>query len=115
MSNLATKDERYPLVYVAPAGAIPDLDLNTLTIEVRCYDIIQKDRANITTILSDTNQILNDIFLFIKEGEDEALYTIDNPAMTPLNNDLLDYAAGWSMIFSLQLEGFNECEIPRPE
>jgi hypothetical protein len=114
IGNFATKDEKYPIVYVSPSGSVSGLDLNQLTVEIRCLDIIQKDRANITTILSDTDQILNDIYLFIKEGEDDDLYTVDTPSKIPLNNDLLDYAAGWSMTITLELEGFNVCDIPRP-
>lgn len=115
IGNFATKDEKYPIVFVSPSAGTSGLDLNSLTIEIRCLDIIQKDRENIITILSDTDQILNDIFLFIKEGEDDSLYTAEESfPKIPLNNDLLDYAAGWVMTVTLELEGFNVCDIPRP-
>lgn len=114
IGNYATKDEKYPIVYVSPSAGTSGLDLNTMTIDIRCLDIIQKDRVNINTILSDTDQILNDIYLYIKEGEDDDLWTVDDPSKLPLNNDLLDYAAGWSMTITLELEGFNVCDIPRP-
>jgi hypothetical protein len=32
--------------------------------------------------------------------------------MTPLNNDLLDYAAGWVMTITFEVEGYTVCAIP---
>jgi hypothetical protein len=57
--NFATKDEKYPLVYVVPVDVIASDNVNLFNLEIYCFDIIQKDRTNITTILSDTQQILN--------------------------------------------------------
>jgi len=113
LPNLATKDERYPLVFVSPIGSSQGLDLNYISVEIRCLDIIQKDRENITTILSDTQQILNDIYLFVKEGDNLEIDVINEPTLTPLNNDILDYCAGWVMSFTFEVAGFNVCDIPK--
>lgn len=113
LPNLATKDEKYPLVFVSPVSSTQGLDLNYISVEIRCLDIIQKDRANITTILSDTQQILNDIYLFVKEGDNLEIDTTTIPSLSPLNNDILDYAAGWVMQFEFEVSGFNVCDIPK--
>ncbi len=61
--NFATKDEKYPIVYIVPVDAIPTENTNDFTLEIYCFDIIQKDRANINVILSDCHQILMDLYL----------------------------------------------------
>ena len=64
LPNFATQDEKYPVVFVnVPTSASLNENLNTFSLEVYCLDIIQKDRDNIITILSDTQLILNDIYL----------------------------------------------------
>ena len=49
------------------------------------------DRANITTILSDTQQILQDLFLEFTFSDDYDFDIDGQPTFIPLNNDLLDY------------------------
>jgi hypothetical protein len=61
MVNFATADEKYPIVFVVPTGATPGENVTVFNLEIYCFDIIQMDRANITTILSDTQQILQDL------------------------------------------------------
>ncbi len=47
MTNFATKDEKYPLVYVVPTGVTPYENVTIFNLELYCFDIIQMDRANI--------------------------------------------------------------------
>jgi surface protein len=75
-------------------------------------DIIQKDRANINTIVSDCHLILKDLYLYFKDGSDLEVDVIGDPTMAPLNNDLLDYAAGWVMTITFEVEGYTVCAIP---
>jgi hypothetical protein len=112
MPNFATLDEKYPIVFVVPNGDTEGLELNQFTIEVYCLDIIQKDRANINTIVSDCHLILKDLYLYFKDGTDLEVDVIGDPTMTPLNNDLLDYAAGWVMTITFEVEGYTVCAIP---
>ncbi len=62
MPNFSTLDERYPLVYVVPTSETSGMNTNVFTLDIYCVDIIQKDRANINTILSDCQLILNDLY-----------------------------------------------------
>lgn len=112
MPNFATQDEKYPIVFVTiPNSATLTENLNTFQIDVYCLDIIQKDRDNIITILSDTQLILNDIYLDLQTGDDWSI-DVTNASLTPLNNDLLDYAAGWVMTLDLEVETYCVTDIP---
>ena len=111
LPNFATQDEKYPIIFVSPVGETNGDITNILSIEIRCLDIIQKDRANITTILSDTALILNDIYLNLNTGDDWTIDVIAN-SKAPLNNDLLDYCAGWVMSLDLEVQTYCETQIP---
>jgi len=113
MVNFATKDEKYPLVYVVPTGVTPSENVTVFNLEIYCFDIIQMDRANITTILSDTQQILQDLYLEFTFSDDYDFDIDGQPTFIPLNNDLLDYAAGWQMNISVVIPSWTNCPIPK--
>ena len=113
MVNFATKDEKYPLVYIVPTGVTPSENVTTFNLELYCFDIIQMDRANITTILSDTQQILQDLYLEFTFSDDYDFDIDGQPTFIPLNNDLLDYAAGWQMNLSVVIPSWTNCPIPK--
>ena len=112
MPNFSTMDERYPLVYVVPTSEISGMNTNVFTLEVYCVDIIQKDRANINTILSDTQLILNDLYLYYTDGSDLSVTVLTDPTMIPLNNFDLDYVAGWIGTFTFEVDQYSVCAIP---
>ena len=109
--NLATDSEKYPYVFLAPTSGVPNYDLNTITVEITCYDIIQKDRDNLNTIVSDCHQILTDLYGYYNQGEDSDILAL-SATQTPLNNYDLDYVAGWSMSVEFELEGWCNNAIP---
>jgi hypothetical protein len=88
------------------------MNTNVFTLDVYCVDIIQKDRANINTILSDTQLILNDLYLYYTDGTDLSVTVITDPTMTPLNNFDLDYVAGWVGTFTFEVDQYSVCAIP---
>lgn len=113
MENLVTEKENFPILFVAPNNSIFDENANQFTLTVSCFDIIEKDRSNINTILSDTNTILNDVYRWFKDGEVLGIDIIgDAPNSTPINNALLDYAAGWEMVITFEVDTYGVCEIP---
>ena len=112
LPNFATKDERYPLVFITPIVASTTMDVNTISLEVYCLDIIQKDRANITVILSDCHQILVDLINYFNFGDDYSFDIVGSPSITPLNNQLLDYAAGWVMTLDVDISNWTNCQVP---
>ena len=113
MPNFATETEAFPILFVSPTSTIFDMNTTTFTIDVYCFDIIQKDRANINSILSDTNQILSDFNRWILDGDPYGFDIIDiSPTAEPIDNALLDYAAGWKMTVTLVASTYGVCEIP---
>lgn len=115
MPNFATEEEAYPILYVTPTTSIFDQNTNLFTIEVYCFDIIQKSRENINTILSDTNQILNDLNRWLLDGELYGIDLLSSSTALPINNGLLDYAAGWKLTLNLSVDTYGICEIPFDE
>jgi len=112
MPNFSTLDERYPLVYVVPTSETSGMNTNVFTLDIYCVDIIQKDRANINTILSDCQLILNDLYLYYTDGTDLSVTILTDPTMTPVNNFDLDYVAGWFGTFTFEVDQYSVCAIP---
>ena len=112
MPNFATKDEKYPIVFISPITAIASQNTNTISLEITCLDIIQKDRANITVILSDCHQILVDLVNYFNFSDDYSFDVIGSPAIAPLNNQILDYAAGWVMTLDVDISNWTDCQVP---
>ena len=112
--NFANKDEQYPILFVSPTDTIYNLNSNTFDIKVYCFDIIKKDRSNINTILSDTNTILNDLVIWLGSGDLAGIDIYDTTTSTaiPIDNALLDYAAGWVVEIKLEVDSYTICNIP---
>ena len=111
LPNFATKGETYPILFVSPSSTFSNEYTKTFNITVYSYDIIQQDRANINTILSDTHSILNDLVIWFN-SESTPVDLIGVPTINPLNNALLDYCAGWSMNLTLEVDNSTVCDIP---
>jgi len=112
MNNFATENELYPIVYMVPVGQTLGVNTSVFNIDLYCFDIIQDDRANINTIISDTNLILNDFWIYVRDGDDRTIDILDNPTMTPINNALLDYAAGWVGSFEIEVDNYCINDLP---
>lgn len=113
MENYATETEQYPILYVVPTSTIPLENTTNYNVTIYCWDIIQKDRANINTILSDTNLILCDLYKYFTDGNSPDYISILNTqTLTPMNNALLDYCAGWQMNITFEVDTYTHCEIP---
>lgn len=112
MGVILTESEKYPALFASPLPFQFGENTNTITLKIFCLDVIQKDRQNIINVLSDTALILNDLFLYLTEGEDRDLETTLIGDVEPINNAQLDYLAGNSMIVSIVVESYSSCEIP---
>lgn len=115
LPNFGTETEEYPLLFVSPNSSIFDTNINQFTLTIYCFDVIQKDRENINTILSDTHSILNDLKIWLREGEIPGIDVDGNPNVIPVNNALLDYVAGWEMSITLDVDTYGICQIPFDE
>jgi hypothetical protein len=112
MPNLSTESEKYPIVFVTPTGGTPMYDTNQISLDIYCVDIIQKNRANINTIVSDCHLILTDLYGYFSQGSDLSVDVIGQPSQTPLNNLDLDYVAGWMMTIVFEVDGYCVDAIP---
>jgi len=111
MPNLASLNEAYALLYVVPIGATTLQNVNEFDVDIYCVDRLQKDRSNVNSVVSDCNGILNDLILWLEEGQNLIEIT-STGTQTPINNDLLDYVGGWVLRVRLQVEKIGLCEIP---
>lgn len=112
LPNFSSESEQYPILFVSPNNSIFKRNQNTFDLTIYCYDLIQDGRGNINTILSDTNTILNDLYLWLRDGEVGGLEILSDMNCTPINDSLLDYVAGWQMTLSIEVDTYNVCEIP---
>ena len=112
MPNLSTESEKYPIVFVTPTGGTPLYDTNQISLDIYCVDIIQKNRANLNTIVSDCHLILTDLYGYFSQGTDLSVDVIGQPSQTPLNNLDLDYVAGWMMTIVFEVNGYCVEAIP---
>lgn len=112
MSNFATLSEEFPIVFVAPVSKVLGENLHTYTIDIYCWDIIQKDRGNVNTCLSDTDLILTDIWTYFYDGDDYTINVIGTPNITPINNGLLDYTVGNIMRLNIEVDSYCSDAVP---
>jgi hypothetical protein len=102
----------FPVLWVVPQAA--RLGKNTLvyTMRILVFDIDETDDSNRDEILSDTLQILNDIFQQIMEDDDNYEVNADLIA-TPFNQRFVDYCTGWFADIEITTDINNSlCIIP---
>jgi hypothetical protein len=112
MPNFATEGESWPILYVSPVDFLLLDNVNEWIIDVYCLDLIQNGRENITTITSDCHLILHDLYRWMISGEDRSIDIINTPNILPLNNRLMDYAAGGVLRLRVQGTSYSICDIP---
>lgn len=110
--NFATLSNEYPIVFMAPVAKTLQQDVAYFTVDIYSWDVIDKDRSNINTCLSDTDLILTDIYNYIKNGTDYTIDIINIPNITPLNNGLLDYTVGNVMRVEFEIGSYCYNNIP---
>jgi len=108
----ATKDEKYPVVFVTPTSDTEALNTNQFTVDIYCVDIIQADRANLNSIISDCQLILKDMYVYYTNDNDVEIDVVGTASMNPLNNQDLDYVAGWVMSITFEVASYGSCAIP---
>lgn len=112
IDNFTGINEKYPIVYMVLESSTIFEYLAEFTVSLYCLDIIQKDRANINTIVSDCDLILKDYYRYIKDGDDSTIEVLQVPAFEYLNNAFCDYLAGAKMTINIEVETQSLCELP---
>ena len=61
------EDDDYHMCSVIYSG-LSDSSKQEITLNIKVLDRIKKDRTNILTIMSETNNVINDIVIFFKNN-----------------------------------------------
>lgn len=112
LPNFGTESEAYPILFVSPSASIFSKNVTTFQVTLYCFDVIQKDRGNINSILSDTHSILNDATMWLRDAQLAGIDVTVVGTAEPINNSLLDYVAGWSVTLTLDVDTYTVCDIP---
>ena len=112
LPNYATEDDSYPIMYVSPINSDHNLSLNRLGFRVSFFDIIQKDRTNVSN-LNNIVELLATDFLRYYDKDGGAPFYFDNVVGSfPLNNYLPDYCIGRYLEVYILADGYSICDIP---
>jgi hypothetical protein len=116
IANFSNLDKSFPILYAVPINVnlmTDDLtDLSNYSFDIYCLDAIQEGRENITPILNNTAQVLNDLHKWIKRSEFRGIDILSISTLSPVNNYTMDRLAGWRMRIEFECEGWTYCEIP---
>jgi hypothetical protein len=119
----------YPLMFVVPNTATQELQYMTYEFNVIVADIIERDLDNMIDVLSDTNQILDDIISQFRLSVTNSLgnfnqnyYLDDAVTCIPFIEAYQDLLAGWSGTFRIKImtpldrcdAAFNDMSGPFP-
>jgi hypothetical protein len=111
LSDFSSKGESFPLLYVAPDINTYSENTNNFNLRVYCVDRMEKDRSNVSEVLSMTDKVLNDLVIWINDNNFGV--DINLPVTsTPINNPLMDNVIGRYMDIDVFVASYGECEIP---
>jgi hypothetical protein len=111
LPNLSTDGVSFPYLFMVPIGTVTGEFVKEIEVEIYCIDRLRKDRENTNDIVSDTEQILTDLGVWLEDGQ-TSVDVVRSYSAIPINNDTLDFVAGWSQRYKFELERIAECEIP---
>lgn len=101
--NTQFQSPYFPLLYVVPGDVTQDFEYMNYSFDIIVLDIIERDLANQTDVLSDTNQILDDIISQFRLSVTDSLgnfnrsYYLDTPVMCiPFLEKFSDLTGGWT-------------------
>lgn len=112
VNTFSPSSGEFPVLWVVPQAA--RLGTNTLvyTMRILVFDINETDDSFRNEILSDTLQILNDIYQQFKDSDDN--YEVNAELIaTPFNQRFVDYCTGWFADIEITTDINNSlCIIP---
>jgi len=108
----------FPLMYVVPANVEQRLTHMVYQFNVIILDIIERDLSNQTDVLSDTNQILDDVISQFRLSVTNSLgnfnkqYYLQTPVTcNPFIEKYTDLCGGWSGLLSIEvMTPLNRCD-----
>lgn len=115
MSSITSMDEKFPMMFVTPTGSSFGYDMNDYSLRIYCYDRLTKDRSNSTNIRSKTNQILNDLDVWLRKEPTLPFEISDVTDAQPFSSELMAGVSGWYIDVLIDSPSFSVCEIPFSE
>jgi len=112
LSNYAGEDDSYPIMYVIPLDSEHDQGINRLGFRVSFFDIIQKDRSNVSNLNNLVELLVNDFLRYYDKDGDAPFYFEDVATSNPLNNYLPDYCIGRYVEIEIVADSYSICSIP---
>ena len=108
----------FPLLYVIPNEVEQKFGFMQYNFTLIVMDIVERDLTNQIDVLSDTNQIMDDIISQFRLsvtnslGNFNAKYTLQNPVICiPFIEQYTDLTAGWSAQISVEvMNSLNRCD-----
>ena len=108
----------FPLLYVIPNEVEQKFGFMQYNFTLIVMDIVERDLTNQIDVLSDTNQIMDDIISQFRLsvtnslGNFNAKYTLQNPVVCiPFIEQYTDLTAGWSAQISVEvMNSLNRCD-----
>jgi hypothetical protein len=117
LNTAQTINNNYPILYVQPTShQILDW-VQTYSLRIYCLDIKEKDSSNEREVISDTLQILNDLWKYIQNNTNQLTdfdyQVVNQPFSVPVTNYGVEYCSGWYIDIDLEVTLNNrDCDIP---
>lgn len=114
LNKTVTETNNFPILYVQPISHNINKNVQNYTLRIYVHDLKQKDSSNEIEVLSDTLQIINDLYKYIKNDTTNNDYDIVNiPVSFPNTNYTTEFTTGWFSDFQIQVTlNESQCDIP---
>jgi hypothetical protein len=113
LNSRSDQSPYYPYLYVVPANVIQEFGFMTYEFNLIVSDIMKRDMDNMTDILSDTLQIMNDVISMFRLSVTEQLgnyneyyYTDDPITMVPFIEEYDDLLCGYSATIRIKTKTY---------
>ena len=102
----------YPIIYFIPIDSTTTENTKVRRFKVACFGKVKKDKTDEQEILSDTEQILDDLVKDLRYNQDD-LELIGDPVWMPFKEEYGDFCAGWDGEITIQSQfNNNNCDKP---
>jgi hypothetical protein len=111
MSEMTSKEDKFPVMFVAPENNTYDWQMNSFGMRIYVYDRLMKDRSNVSDLRSKTNQILTDLDVYLRYEDLPVDVTNISQAYT-FSSELMTDVTGWYFDISIDVPSYGTCKIP---
>lgn len=103
---------KYPMLWVTPVNSTPEDQIKRRTFTLLVFAQVKKDKSNELSVLSDCEQILDDILKILENESPDYEYT-GQPQFVPFKEELGDWVAGYRADVEIITDRANNyCDVP---